>query len=286
MTHAIAPILFILVWSTGFVVARAVAPEADPNLFLAARFLCAAAVLALLARGAGAAWPRLRDLPRHLLAGALLHGLYLGAGYWAVAQGLPAAIMALAGALQPPVTAVLAQLFFAERPSPRSWLGMALGLGGVALAVAPGLARAGAEPVPVSAILAALVSVAGITAGTLFQKTSLARCDLRGAGAVQLLGGALVVAASALVLGESRWSGSAALWLNLGYAALALSVGGATLLVWMVRRGEAAAVTALLFLAPPLAAVQAYLLFGQALSGAQWAGFGVALAGVFLAGRR
>jgi len=60
---------------------------------------------------------------------------------------------------------------------------------------------------------------------------------------------------------------------------------GSTLLVWMVRRGSAARVTVLVLLAPPLAAVQAALLFGERLDAVQMAGFALTLAGVLLCRR-
>src|SRR5690348_13722017 len=94
-------VVFVWIWSTGFLVGRAIVPVAGPSLFLTARFLLAGAVFLVIALVARVPWPSLRELPRHLAVGGLLNGVYLVGGYWAVAQGLSPAIMALLGALQP-----------------------------------------------------------------------------------------------------------------------------------------------------------------------------------------
>lgn len=280
--------VFVVLWSTGFVVARAITPYADPNLFLLARFGGTALIFALAALVARAAWPRGRDFGKHLAAGALLQGVYLGAGYWAVAQGLSAGVMALLGALQPLATAAVAAPLFGERLSRRGWSGMALGLAGVVLVLAPKLTASAPPSTHGSApawlvVLISVLAVASITAGTLFQKTSLAKSDIRSASAVQNFGAALVAAVLALALGEQRWIASATLWASLAWGVVMLSGVSVTLLVWMVRRGDAARATALLFLAPPLAALEGYVGFGEVLQPLQIAGFIVALVGVLLA---
>jgi drug/metabolite transporter (DMT)-like permease len=292
MLATLAPALFVALWSTGFVVARAIAPYADPNLFLLARFAGTAALFTLVALMARAPWPRGREIGKHLFAGALLQGVYLGAGYWAVAQGLSAGVMALLGALQPLLTAVFAARIFGESISPRRWTGMSLGLAGVVLVLMPklqaalhGAAAASGHANPLLVVIVAVAAVGSITAGTLYQKTSLAKADIRSASAVQNLGAALVAVIFALALGETRWIASATLWISLAWGIAMLSGAGVTLLVWMVRHGDAARATALLFLAPPLAALESWLLFRETLSPVQLAGFGVALAGVLIARR-
>jgi drug/metabolite transporter (DMT)-like permease len=280
--------VFVVLWSTGFVVARAITPFADPNLFLLARFGGTAVLFAVAAFVARVAWPTGRDLGKHLLAGALLQGVYLGAGYWAVAQGLSAGVMALLGALQPLLTAAVAAPLFGERLSRRGWAGMALGLLGVALVLEPKLTAAGAavphgNAPPWLVVVISILAVVAITAGTLFQKTSLASADIRSASAVQNFGAAVVAAMLALALGEHRWIASTQLWASLAWGIVMLSGVSVTLLVWMVRRGDASRATALLFLAPPLAAIEGYVGFGEMLLPVQIAGFVVALAGVWLA---
>ncbi|CAB3808913.1 hypothetical protein LMG28688_06875 [Paraburkholderia caffeinitolerans] len=298
MLDSLAPALFVVLWSTGFVVARAIAPYADPNLFLLARFGGTALLFACVALALRAPWPRGRELGKHLFAGALLQGVYLGASYWAVAQGLSAGVMALLGALQPLLTSALAAPLFGERLTMRRWQGLSLGLAGVVLVLMPKLRAAaagvqaagaadasGAHANPLTVVLVAVLAVGAITAGTLYQKTSLAKADIRSASAVQNAGAAVVAALLALALGEHRWIASTTLWVSLAWGIAMLSGVGVTLLVWMVRHGDAARATALLFLAPPLAALESWLLFGETLAPVQMAGFGVALAGVLIARR-
>lgn len=297
MFATLAPAVFVVLWSTGFVVARAIAPYADPNLYLLARFGGTALLFAGAALVARIRWPTGGEFGKHLFAGALLQGVYLGAGYWAVAQGLSAGVMALLGALQPLLTAVLATRLFGETLSPRRWAGTGLGLAGVVLVLAPKLgaaakAAAGSaashSPSPAPSwlvMIVAIVAVGAITAGTLYQKTSLAQADIRSASAVQNLGAALVAAVLAAALGERHWIASPTLWISLAWGVLMLSGAGVTLLVWMVRRGDAARATALLFLAPPLAALESYLGFGETLLPMQIGGFALALVGVTIARR-
>uniref|UniRef100_I2Q1L6 DMT(Drug/metabolite transporter) superfamily permease n=1 Tax=Desulfovibrio sp. U5L TaxID=596152 RepID=I2Q1L6_9BACT len=288
MTASLAPALFVFLWSTGFVVARAIVPYADPCLFLTARFALAGLVLAGGAALARASWPSARQAAGHLAAGGLLHGLYLAASYRAVALGLSPGVMALFGALQPPLTALCGAWFFRERPDWRLGCGMAAGLAGVGVVVWPGLSSGGGgglPPVSLTTVGLALAGVSAITIGALVQKSSLARADLRAAGALQHAGGAVVTALLAMVWDETRFLPSLPLFGALAWGVGGLSVGGASLLVWLVRQGEASRAVSLLFLAPPLAAAEAWLLFGVRLGPMQWAGFALALGGVVLARR-
>ncbi|TCK38154.1 EamA-like transporter family protein [Paraburkholderia sp. BL8N3] len=280
--------VFVFLWSTGFIVARAITPYVDPNLYLLARFAGTALLFVAIALIARAEWPKGRAAARHLFAGAMLQGVYLGAGYWAVAQGLGAGVMALLGALQPLLTAAIATRIFGERLSARAWSGLAIGLAGVALVLAPKIAAGGPHVarggVPEWLVVSvAVLAVVAITIGTLYQKTSLSNADIRSSSALQNLGAAIVAAALAWGLGEHRFIASATTWLSLAWGIVMLSGVATTLLVWMVRRGDASRATALMFLAPPLAAVESYLAFGETLSVVQIVGFGVALAGVLLA---
>jgi drug/metabolite transporter (DMT)-like permease len=291
MFSLLAVPVFVFLWSTGFIVARAITPYVDPNMYLLVRFTGTTLLFIVLAAVARAPWPRGRDIGKHLFAGALLQGVYLGSGYWAVAQGLGVGIMALLGALQPLLTAAIAVRLFGETLRPRAWGGLVLGLAGVALVLAPKIAASGAPVAHEAAghapqwfvVTIAVFAVFAITAGTLYQKTSLAQADIRSASALQNAGAAVVALALVFALGEHRLIPSTTTWLSLGWGILMLSGVATTLLVWMVRRGDASRATALLFLAPPLAALESYLGFGETLDALQLAGFGVALVGVLLA---
>jgi len=287
--NVFAPVLFVLIWSTGFIVARAIDGVADPNLFLLVRFLASVLLFAGLALALRVTWPARATWPKHVLAGALLQGVYVGGGYWAVSHGLSPAVMALLGTLQPMVTALIAQRLFDEPVGRSFWAGLATGAVGVLLVLSPRLSAVDGDGLSALVIVVALLSVTAITAGTLIQKTSLAGADLISASAVQYTGGAAVVGLAAWLFGGSEggyvWQPGAALWGALAWSVFALSGVATTLLVWMVRRGSAAKVTVLLLLAPPLAAVQAWWLFDARLTVVQIVGFALALGGVLLCRR-
>jgi drug/metabolite transporter (DMT)-like permease len=160
-------------------------------------------------------------------------------------------------------------------------VGLLVGFSGVACVLAPKIAATGPGSLTILSTVAALLSVVAITAGALLQKW-LPHVDLRPAAAIQNIGGALVAAAMVALLGAAPWDNSPVLWGALLWAVLVPSVIGTTLLMWMMRHGEATKVTALLLLVPPLAAVQGYLFFAETLSPIQIGGFLLALLGVLL----
>jgi drug/metabolite transporter (DMT)-like permease len=276
------PILFVLIWSTGFIVAKAVAPHADLQLYLLARLGLTTLVMGAAAMAVGAHWPRGRGLRPHLLAGALMQGVYLCASYWAIGRGMAAGVMSLLGALQPLFTALFLVSVLGRRLPLSTWIGLAVGFAGVALVLAPKLASAGVGSLTPATVAAALGSVMAVTIGALVQKW-LPATDLRTAASVQNFGGTCIAALVTWWVGTGQWDGSAILWGALAWAVLVPSVIGTTLLIWMMRHGEATKVTALLLLVPPLAAVQAYLVFRETLSLVQFVGFALALLGVLLA---
>ncbi|QNP47957.1 DMT family transporter [Diaphorobacter aerolatus] len=286
MPHILAPLLFVLIWSSGFLVGRGVAAHADPFWFLALRFSLVCVVFTLAAWWARVPWPKgARRVGLHLLAGALMSGFYLGPSWWAMSQGMPAGIMALIGALQPLFTALIAVLVLHKRLSGTTWLGLALGFGGVALVLWPRLAAADASALSLPVVLIAAGSILSLTVGSMVQKSPLAASDLRTAGAVQNLGAVIVLIVMALIFGKPFWDNSPALWGYLAYAVLALSVAGTSLLIWLMRRGEATRTTALLLAVPPLSAVQGWFFFGETMVAMQLLGFALAIVGVALARR-
>lgn len=275
-------VVFVFVWSTGFVVGKYILPHADPTLFLLVRTCIATAMFSGIALSLRLPWPRLSQVPKHLLAGVLLQGLYLSGTYWAIDGGVPPAVMALLGSLQPLLTAVFAIPILKEYPQPKVWLGLVLGMGGVALVIQPGLAGTAHGGFGTAALLIGLLAILSITFGTILQKTSIAGADIRVSSALQNLGTVAFTAIFVVILGESKWDGSPQLWGALFWASFVLSGVGSFLLVWIVRRGQAATASSLMFLAPPLAAIEAYYLFGDRLEMLQLAGFAIALLGVLI----
>lgn len=282
MLHFAIPALFVLIWSTGFIAAKFAVPHGDLQMFLLIRLAITALVMAMLAGLAGVrTWPTGRQLSYQLLAGVLLQGIYLCFSYFAITHGMAAGIMALLGSLQPLFTALFV-VFTGTRLPGRVWIGLLIGFAGVACVLAPKIASTGADSLSLLAVAAALFSVIGVTAGALLQKW-LAPVDLRAAASVQNLGGAGVALIMTLIFGTGYWDGALALWGALAWSVIVASVIGTTLLMWMLRHGDATKVTALILLVPPLAAVQAYFFFGETLSIVQFIGLALALAGVLLA---
>jgi drug/metabolite transporter (DMT)-like permease len=281
MLHILIPALFVVVWSTGFIVAKAALPHADLQLFLLIRLSFTAMVMAALAIAAKGKWPRGMQIGRQLLAGVLLQGVYLCFSYLAITHGMAAGIMALLGALQPLFTGLVI-VFAGTKLAARTWFGLSIGFAGVVCVLAPKLAATDTSALSWFAALAAMISVAGVTAGSLLQK-GLAVVDLRASASMQNIGGALVALVMTLIVGTYHWDSSIQLWAALGYSIGVASIIGYTLLMWMLRHGEATRVTALILLVPPLAALQAYFFFHETLAPIQFVGFVLALAGVLLA---
>lgn len=277
-----ASILFVLIWSTGFIVARAMVPHAAPELILAIRLGLTALLLGGLAACARQAWPQGKRLALHIGAGAMLHGIYLTVSWWAVSKGMPAGIMSLLGSLQPLMVAVASVGLLGERLPRRAWVGLAIAIAGVACVLLPAIERSGAGSITLLPMIAGIVAVLGMAGGTLIQRGAIAGDPILVSGAVQNAGGALVAIVAALVVGEWRWDGSPLLWSGLAWSVLGLSSAGLSLLVWLVRHEGAARMSMLLLLVPPLAAVEAWLLFGEWLGPVQILGFALALGGVLL----
>jgi drug/metabolite transporter (DMT)-like permease len=282
---AVAPVVFVLLWSTGFVGAKYGLPYAEPFTFLALRLALAGVLLAGLATVLRAAWPAGRQqVGRAGVAGLLLHAGYLGGVFFAIDHGLPAGVAAVVVSLQPVLTAALATRLLGERLVAVQWLGLVLGVGGVVLVLAPGLARAAGEEgsfPPVGVVSTVLALLCG-TAGTLWQKRYGDDIPLLSGTAVQYAAAALALLAVA-VIGETmtiEWT--ADFVLALVWLVVPLSIGAVLLLLFLLRRGSASGVSSLLYLVPPATAVEAYFLFGEELPLLSLLGVAVTTIGVAL----
>ena len=274
--------LFVLIWATGFIVAGIVAPRADPFTFLTARHGLSVGVFVVLSLAARAAWPRDPKAWRDaLVAGMLLHGFYIGGVFWAVSQGLGAGMTALVTGLHPLLTAALALPLLHERLVARQWVGIAVGVGGIALIVAPKLGSV--DGVPLVALAVALAATLSLTLGTIWQKRSKPEMDLRVNAAIQFVGALVITAPLALLTEAGRFDHDLALWGALAWAVLGLSVGGISILLVLLKRGAASKVAPLLYLSPPVAALMALALFREPLTAIQVTGMVLAVAGAFAA---
>ena len=276
----LVPVFFVLLWSTGFIVAKFGLPHAPPLSFLILRCIGVLLILVPIVLLWRAPWPRGR-ITHVAVAGVLLQAGYL-AGVWsAIKLGMPAGLSALIVGLQPILTAVAAPLV-GERVRPRQWLGLLLGLGGVALVV---YAKISLASLSTRAILYAVLALLSITAGTLYQKHFCPSFDLRSGTVIQFGVSVLVLLPFALLFEGFDASLSVIAWNAQFTAALlwsifALSIGAIFLLFKLIREGAALEVTSLLYLTPPTTALMAWILFGEALSPLGLVGMAVAVTGV------
>ncbi|MEW5728026.1 MAG: DMT family transporter [Pseudomonadota bacterium] len=284
---AVMPGLFVVLWSTGFIGAKFGLPYAEPFTFLALRFTLVIALLAAVAAATRAPWPRDQRLLGHLaVSGVLVHGVYLGGVFAAIDRGLPSGLTALIVGLQPVLTAMAAGRWLGESVSLRQWLGLALGLGGVALVLSTRLTVVAGAPLNWGGVAFAVAALLGITAGTLWQKRHCTGMDLRTGAVVQYLAALMPMLAAALAFEtmDIRWTGDFVF--ALAWLVLVLSVGAISLLMTLIRLGEAARTASFFYLVPPVTAVMAWALFDEALSPLALAGMAVAALGVALVVRR
>lgn len=278
--------LFVFLWSTGWVVARYAADYADPLTFLCVRFAAAGVLLVGFAWGRGSRFPTSAAKLGHALAsGVLLHGVYLGCVYWAVRQGVPASISALIAATQPILTAMLAPALLGERASLARGLGVALGLAGLALALAPKLTATDIGALPPLAIAVNFAGMLSVTAGFFYQKRFVASGDLAAIAGLQYVGALAVVGPGALIFEPMHIAWNPTVALALAWSVLVLSIGSIVVLLTLIRHGEVSSASQLVFLVPPTAALQARALFGETLSPLQLVGMAATAIGVAIASR-
>lgn len=274
------PAVFVLIWSTGFIVARFGMPHAPPMTFLAWRYALSIACFGAWIALARVAWPRERAQWAHLaVTGILMHAGYLGGVWAAVKAGMGAGLSALIVGLQPVLTAMWLS-GTGGQVTARQWLGLGLGFAGLVLVVSHKFGAGGPGDTATLVNLAfAVGALLSITAGTLYQKRFLKPCDVRTANTVQLGAALLVTLPLALLESESmHWnaqSTGAMIWSVLG-----LTLGGSSLLYLLIQRGAAASVSSLMYLVPPCTAFIAWLLFGEPITLTTLAGTALTAVGV------
>ena len=277
------PLLFVLLWSTGFIGAKFGLPYAQPLTFLSWRFIAVIILMLGLVLIMRAPWPSTRKSALHIgVTGLLVHGVYLGGVFMAIAHGLPSGIAALVVGLQPLITALAAGVWLGEKVRPAQWAGLALGFVGVALVVLDKVAAVPGDALW-AMLLPALVALLGITAGTLYQKRFCPVFDLRTGSVIQYLPCLLLLAPLAYFTESTQvvWSGEFVF--ALAWLVLVLSLGAVTLLNVMIRNGSAVNVASLFYLTPAMTALIAWAVFGETLSALALIGMAIAATGVWLA---
>jgi drug/metabolite transporter (DMT)-like permease len=275
----VAPWLFILIWSSGYVVAKLASPHAEPLTFLLLRYAGVLIVMATLAAIARAPWPSWRQAGHIAVAGIGIQAGYLGCVWFVIAQGMPAGVVALIVNLQPVLTGVAGPLV-GERVSRYQWLGLVLGFAGVALVVSTKLG-AGAG-MTIGTVALSVVALVSMTAGTLYQKRFCPAFDLRTGQVVQFAASFLVTLPFALAGEELRVEWTPEVVGALLWSVFVLTGGGISLLFLMIRHGAATRVTSYLYLVPPVTAIMAWLMFGEVFQPIAAAGMALTIAGVAL----
>ncbi len=276
------PALFVVLWSTGFIGARLGMPHAEPLSFLSLRYGLVLVILLLVALVMRAPWPGVRVAFHSMVVGMLLHGIYLGAVFWAIDHGLPAGITAMIVGLQPLSVAVLAGAVLHERITPRHWLGLLFGAVGLVLVLAPkiGFGSSGITPLNVGVVLGAMLAS---TLGTIYQKKFAPDVELRTGMVWQYLGALIPSFIYASLFESFAFDWTAELVFAMAWLVVVLSIVSIFLLLVLIREGSVSKVSSLFYLVPASTAIIAFLLFGETLSWVQLGGMGLCALGVRLA---
>ena len=276
-----APFAFLLLWSSGFAVLKWGLRDAEPMTFLSLRYAAVVALLLPAALVIHPAWPRGRAWLHLIVVGVMVQGLYFGGDFLSLG-GAPAGTVALISALQPILIGLLAPWLAQERVSARRWLGLLLGLTGATVVI---LARTNAGAATPWALFWATVALFGMTGGTLYERRFGGGQHLVVANLVQCATGLVIVLPFALAFETMHVHLTPRFAMSLGYLVIANSLVSISLLLAMLRAGSASAVSAWFFLIPPVSGIVAWLLLGEVMAPAGWAGMAIAAAGVALATR-
>ena len=277
---AVAPLVFVLLWSTGFIGAKYALPFVEPYTLLFVRFVISLAVLLVLFAYfkpvLPANWPQRLHL---MLSGLLVHGAYLGGVFSAIKLGMPAGVCALLVGLQPLLTAIATPFVFKRRLPLLHWIGIVAGFVGLAMVLSNQLT---ADGFGANAVIAATVALLGITVGAIYQKKITAHTNVLSIAFFQYLSATMLFAAGSLIFesGHVIWDMQlivALLWLVFG-----LSIGAILLLIYLIRKNEAHKVSSLFYLVPPLTALEAYFLFNETLGILNLTGMVIVAISVFI----
>ncbi|MEQ8586257.1 MAG: EamA family transporter [Thalassobaculaceae bacterium] len=280
----LAPPVFVLLWSSAFVGAKFGLPHAEPLTFLAIRFALVTVLFVTIARALSAPWPTDWRQTGHIaVVGALVQGLYLGGVFVAIDRGVPAGLAALIVGLQPILTALLAGRLLGERTSARQWLGLVLGLTGVALVLGERMEATAVDRIGLATCVTALIAM---SLGTLHQKRFASTMNVATGSAVQNMTAAALTGLGALMLEDFEVEWVPAFTLSLAWLTVVVSIGAFSLLMVMIRLGEAVRVVSLFYLVPPTTALLAWIAFDERIGPLGAGGIAVTALGVALVVRR
>jgi drug/metabolite transporter (DMT)-like permease len=275
---------FVIVWGSGFLATKTGIQYAAPFTFLSLRFAVGIVFLLPIVLILKPRWPNTSAEWFHIIvAGLLMHAIHLSGSHYAQYLGMSAGVAAIILAAQPLLTAIIAAVWLSERPSARQWLGVAIGLAGVAMVV---WHKINIAAVGAASLVAVATGLAALTAGTLYQRRFCARADLRSSALIQFAACLLVMAPlSYFVEGAVvRWSWP--LLFALLFLVVFASIFAVNALHTLMRRGEATRVSGMLYLPPIVAVALEWPLFGVVPTLLSIIGIAITCVGVALAVRK
>jgi drug/metabolite transporter (DMT)-like permease len=278
---AATPVVFVLLWSTGFIGTKYVLTGAEPLTYLTVRMIIAAGIMGIIVALTRPSWPDRAGIGHSIVAGLLVQGLYLAGTVLAIAHAVPVGLSALIPGLQPILTSILASRFLGERVTPLQWAGLLLGLGGVLLVLhgRPMSGNAG------WGWAASGLSLVTITIGTLYQKRFCGGIDWRVGSFIQQFAAMVMLGLGAWLFETRVIHWTAEFILSVTWLAVVLSIGTVGLLYWLLRRQASSQVASLFYLVPAVTAVMAFVLFGERLDAVAMVGMVACGAAVFLVNR-
>jgi len=277
------PLLFIVMWSSGYVAGKAALPFVGPYTMIFLRFASAALVLLMVAVATRAPWPKAwKDVGHIAVVGLLIQAMQFSGLYTGINFGVSAGVSALIVGTMPIFVALGASVFLSERIKPHQWIGLLIGLAGVVLVVSEKFSFGEAT---VGGYIAILFALFGITLGTLYQKKFCTSMDLRTGGFIQLSVAATFAFVAAHTLEDLYFQVTPTFLFATSWMSLVNSIGAISVLYVMIRRGEASKVASLFYLIPGMTALMAFVILGETLQPLAMIGFAVTACGVYLNNR-
>lgn len=276
------PVLFVLLWATGFIGAKFALPFAEPFTLLWVRMLITLGIILVLTSHYHPKWPCWQGAAHSMVVGALVHATYLGGVFAAIHAGMSASLSSLLVGMQPILTALVVWVWMGDRIKPRQALGLALGLAGIGMVLLLGKPTSAPLSVTAASFSFAMMALVGITIGTLYQKRFCGKIDLLPGTFYQYLATSLIMGLLSYTFetGDIDWTPTfiaALIWLIFG-----LSISAILLLMLMIKQGQATKVASYFYLTPPVTAALAWLLFDETLTPWGMAGIALAAYGVYL----
>ena len=269
---------FVAVWGAGYVATKIGLQYAPPFTFLSMRFAFGLLCLLPVVLVWRPRWPTTGREWGHLaVAGLLMHAVQLGGSHYAQYLGMSAGVAALIIACQPLVTAVIVSGWMNEKLQPRQWVGVILGLAGVALVV---WHQIDVREVTLGSLIGTLVALGGVTAATLYQRKFSPKADLKAASVVQFAASLVVLVPLGVAVEGFRVSWAWQMWLSIAFLVIFASILAVSVLHLLMRHGEATRVASMMYLPPVFAVVLEAALFGVVPSGLALAGIAITCAGV------